>query len=309
MPEGNSRLGSASRYTLARLGMAIAPALLLCGAAGATVVGPSPDETYPVNPTSVYTLPATNVGGGSTNPLTSFDISFVDNVAGVYELADRSNASVDSMDLNTNTFSVISPSNTGCTLPTAGNPACAFAGLRTDPNAGTINDISGPNGVTIVNHNEIWAGDAPTLSGPVPLSTACQGGDLNACKTAYLSVDNCDSSVKVINLRSQQVTDVINTGGCFRADEMAFDEVDQILVVANDAEQDIGNPNFITLISANPGHAILAKIVFDGTNGTPNATGGIEQSQYSPSTGLFYVAVPSDRGPSPTPRRPAPWRW
>ena len=274
---------------LAGLGIAALSALLLLGPAHA-------DETYTDNPTAVYTLPANTVEGNPTNPLKSFDISYVDNIAGVYALADRSNASVDLMDLNSNAFTVISPSNTGCTLPTALNPNCAFSGLRTDPNAGPINDVSGPNGVATVNHRELWAGDAPTLSGPIPFSADCAGGDLAACKTAYLSVDNCDSSVKVIDMRTQQVTDVVSTGGCFRADEVAFDEVDQVFVVANDAEQDIGNPNFITLISANPGHAILAKIVFDGTNGTPNATAGIEQPAYSPNTGLFYIATPADGG-------------
>jgi hypothetical protein len=263
------------------------------------------DETFSLS--AEYHFPTTNVEGGSTFALTSFDISFVDSRAGVYVLADRNNQSADVLDLNFNTLNVISPGNPqkgACSLVVNGHAGC-LAGLVTDPNAGPINDVSGPNGVDVINHREIWAGDAPTLRGPIPLSTACQAGTLSACKTAYLSVDNCDSSVKVIDIRTQQVTDVIDTGGCFRADEMDFDPKDQVVLIANPSEQDIGNFNFISVISTKPGHAILKKIVFDGTHGTPLATNGIEQPRYDPETGLFFVAIPNNGGtfngtPGPT---------
>lgn len=286
---------------LSRYVAIVAPALLLlAGTAWA-------DESFSLS--SEYYFPTKNVEGGSTFPLTSFDISFVDSSAGVYLLADRNNQSADLLDLNFNTLSVISPGNpqegnstgTGynpknnCTLVVNGRSGC-FAGLVNDPNAGPINDISGPNGIILVNHREIWAGDAPTLSGAIPLSTSCQSGTLSACKTAYLSVDNCDSSIKVIDIRTQNVTDVIDTGGCFRADELAYDPRDKVVLIANPSEQDIGNFNFITLISTKPGHAILKKIVFDGARGTPLATAGIEQPAYDPETGLFYVAVPNNGG-------------
>jgi hypothetical protein len=279
MPEGKMRAFVRSKPLLAGLGIAIVPVLVMVGTARATA-----DETYSADPTAIYTLPATTVGGNPTHPLTSFDISFVDNLAGVYLLADRANASVDVLDLNSNAMRVLSPSNTGCTLPSALTPNCAFRGNPVDPNLppGGISDVAGPNGEATVNHREIWAGDGPTFQGGAP-------------NIGYTN-DNCDSTVKVIDLRTQQVTDVISTGGCFRADEVAFDEDDQVFVVANDAEQDIGNPNFITVISAKPGHAILAKIVFDGTNGTPNATAGIEQPVYDVYLRRFYIAVPADGG-------------
>jgi len=54
------------------------------------------------------------------------------------------------------------------------------------------NDTSGPNGVLTVHHREVWAG-------------------------------NGDSTVHVIDLKSQQTTHVIPTGGAFRADEGCFD--------------------------------------------------------------------------------------
>jgi DNA-binding beta-propeller fold protein YncE len=274
--------------------MAIAPSLVLLGTAPAA----NAEETFPVNPTATYLLPATTAEGVATNPLTSWDISFVDNTSGMFLLADRSNASIDVMDLNSNAIIVASPLNNGsCTQPNTNFPACKFQGLVTDPNAGAINDISGPNGVILVNHREIWAGDAPTLTGAIIGPDAvCQGGNLAECANDYLPVDNCDSSVKVLDLRTQLVTDVINTGGCFRADELAVDPIDQVVIVANDAEQDIANADFVTLISTKKGHAILAQIPFDGTAGTPFATGGIEQPQWNPNDGNFYIAVPAAGG-------------
>lgn len=123
---------------------------------------------------------------------------------------------------------------------------------------GTVNNgLSGPDGVVIVNDKEVWAGDG-------------------------------DSTVKIIDIATFQVVDTISTGGQFRCDEMAWDSTDHVLAVANNAD----TPPFVTLINTDT-HQILGKITFDGTNGTPDATKtGIEQPQWSPTTGLFYVSVP-----------------
>jgi hypothetical protein len=61
--------------------------------------------------------------------------------------------------------------------------------------------------------------------------------------------------------------------------------------VANNAD----SPPFITAISART-HTIIGKIVFNGTNGTPNATDGIEQCQFNPRDGMIYVSVPEIGG-------------
>ncbi|HEY4172738.1 MAG TPA: hypothetical protein VGM42_06890 [Rhodopila sp.] len=118
------------------------------------------------------------------------------------------------------------------------------------------NSLSGPDGVSVVGNKEVWAGDG-------------------------------DSTVKVIDIATFQVVDTISTGGQFRCDEMAWDSADHILAVANNAD----TPPFLTMIDTDT-HKVLKKIVFDGTNGTPNATNGLEQSQWSPKTGMFYVSVP-----------------
>src|SRR5271163_5164715 len=158
-----------------------ATALLLVGNAASA----APDEIYTAR--TAITLPG-------TDKVTSFDISFVDPVIGLYFLSDRTNKAVEEIDTTSNTV---------------------FAQLTATPSfAGFTgnNDTSGPNGVTTVNHREVWAGD-----GPVP----------NVADS---------SAVKVIDLFTQKTTHVINTGGNARADELCFDPRDQLVFVANDAE-------------------------------------------------------------------------
>ena len=117
---------------------------------------------------------------------------------------------------------------------------------------GPKGDVSGPNGLATVNNGtEVWAGDG-------------------------------DSTVKVIDLKSNKIVDTIKTGGKKRADEVAYDPKDEVFAVVNDADE----PPFITLISTKPGHKILAKLVY------PEATDGIEQPQYNPVDGMFYVDLP-----------------
>src|SRR5437868_12867730 len=75
-----------------------------------------------------------------------------------------------------------------------------FVGFNVD------NEHSGPNGVVVVHdRNELWAGDG-------------------------------DSSVKVIDLRTDRIVKSISTGGTARADEIAYDQKDKLILIANDAE-------------------------------------------------------------------------
>src|SRR6266702_789116 len=174
-----------------RLAATLAASALL--AAGGTALA---DETFSLS--STFAIPS------GTNPLGGFasaDISFVDSLMGLWMLADRTNKSLDVIDLNFNTVHQIIPTNsTLC-------PNCAFQGARA-PNGVADNEISGPNGVVTVNHREAWVSDAPT-------------GSISGTPQVFTS--NNDSSVKVIDLRTQQVTDVLSTGGNHRADEVAFD--------------------------------------------------------------------------------------
>jgi DNA-binding beta-propeller fold protein YncE len=103
-------------------------------------------------------------------------------------------------------------------------------------------------------------------------------------KTKTLWVGDGDSTVKVIDLKAKEpkVIDTIKTGGTKRADEMAIDSKDGIVLVFNNADK----PTFGSFISTKPDHKILGKVEY------PEATDGVEQSTYVAKTGMFYSSVP-----------------
>jgi len=120
-----------------------------------------------------------------------------------------------------------------------------FVGFNLD------NDHSGPNGVVAVHdRDEVWAGDG-------------------------------NSTVKVIDLRTDSIVKTISTGGTARADEIAYDQKDKLILVANDAD----TPPFATLIDTQS-RAVVARIDFN------DATAGLEQPVWDPETHLFYLSVP-----------------
>lgn len=94
-----------------------------------------------------------------------------------------------------------------------------------------------------------------------------------------------DSTVKVVDLAAKKIVDSISTGGTARADELAYDDRDQIIIIGNDADE----PVFLTLISAQSGHKILGKIPL------PEATDGPEQPVWDRAMRRFYVAVPATK--------------
>jgi hypothetical protein len=140
----------------------------------------------------------------------------------------------------------------------------------TPPFAGATgnNNTSGPDGVFTVNNREVWAGDG-------------------------------NSTVKVIDLFSQQTTHVINTGGTMRADEGCWDPRDNVVLIANDAEVPFPFISFI----ATKTYTVQDRITMDGSiNGgsvvnTPKATNGIEQCQWDSQTGHFFINIPENNGP------------
>jgi hypothetical protein len=104
-------------------------------------------------------------------------------------------------------------------------------------------------------------------SGPNGVVTANGGAEIWA--------GDGDSTVKVF-------VDRISTGGKGRADEVGFDPKDQVFIAGNPSDE----PVFLTLISTKPGHKIIGKVVLD------RASDGVEQPQYFPGDGMFYVDVP-----------------
>lgn len=239
--------------TRERLLMLAAPLMILAGA----WTGALADEPLKLKKTI-------DVGGAG---LAAFDISDVDPSIELYVLADRTNASVDLFNSDEGKF--IGRIGAKCAV---GNPTphFCFAGAQ------ATTSISGPDGVVIVDHKKIWAGDG-------------------------------DSRIKVIDIATKSFVTTISTGGKFRVDEMAYDPRDHILAAANNAD----DPPFVTLFNTTT-QAIVGQIIFDNKTGTVcpvttgakclhagvNATNGIEQPQWSSLTGQFYVSVPQV-GPDP----------
>ncbi len=113
------------------------------------------------------------------------------------------------------------------------------------------NDTAGPNGIVVVHPlHELWAGDG-------------------------------NSTVKVIDLQTDTVVASISTGGAQRADELAYDQKDGMIVVANDAE----DVPFVTFIDVRS-RTVLGHLAF------PDATNGLEQPVWDPVTHFFYLSIP-----------------
>ncbi len=112
---------------------------------------------------------------------------------------------------------------------------------------------SGPNGLLVINdRDELWAGDG-------------------------------DSTVKVVDLKSRTVVATVSTGGTKRADELAYDPADGIIIIGNDSD----NIPFETFISVTS-RTVVGKILY------PNAT-GLEQPVWNPTNGMFYLSVPGTK--------------
>src|SRR5438874_3129419 len=164
----------------------------LVGAPLATGTSARADETVKLK--TAITLP-------NSQKIQSFDIGFVDPRIGIYVLADRTNAAIDVITTDNN--KLVNQLKAGFAGPQGGN-----------------NDIAGPDGVIIVDHREVWAGDG-------------------------------DSTVKIFDVagcdETSTPTHTIATGTAAdnRADEMCYDPSDNLIMVANNA----ASPPFASLIS------------------------------------------------------------
>jgi hypothetical protein len=97
-----------------------------------------------------------------------------------------------------------------------------------------------------------------------------------------LWVSDGDSTIKVIDRKSGKITGTIPTGGQKRANAMAYDPKDHLVIVANPNDK----PAFLSLVSTTPGHQIVARIPVE------DAAESLERSDYHAATGMFYTDVP-----------------
>ena len=125
------------------------------------------------------------------------------------------------------------------------------------------NDTSGPNGVVVAGH--------------------------------WLFVTDAPSRVVTIDLRTDTIVGEVSTGGGpgLRADELAYDPQDGVLLVVNNAD----SPPFATLIQVDTHTGKLTlgqKLTFT------EATNGAEQPVWDRQTRRFYLSIPEVNGPGGT---------
>jgi hypothetical protein len=178
----------------------------------------------PVQFLKAFPVPVSAVNGTS-GAMYSFDISFVDPATGTYYLADRSNKSVDVLKENTGVVTQIFPNNGHA--PFAGFVPCS-------PALGA-NDCAGPNGVVAA--------------------------------FPWLFVTDANSRVLTFDLRTSPPTTVSEVNALpaekTRADELAYDPKDGLLLVINNASE----PPVGTLVKVDKanGHLSVVKNIFFDT--------------------------------------------
>jgi len=143
-----------------------------------------------------------------------------------------------------------------------------------------ITGLSGPNGVIVVEkrrHADVWAGDGPMFN------TQCN--PTSGIKRY--------SQLVVFDLFTGALKKTISTGGIRRADELCYNPVSDVVLVANNTTDD----NFITFVGGDSPYPVLQKISFKASPADPNAghvvANGIEQCQFNPRDGKFYLNIPA----------------
>ena len=242
----------------------VAAVLALAGTAWAGE-GPKNDEVFKL--TTAIQVP----GPGK---FFSFDIAWIDTVLNKLFLADRNNKAIDAVDLTTKNIHQFT------------GPYAGFTGN---------NDTSGPDGVLVVDHKEIYVGDSNTncsagppctTTDPVKFPTTTPGSG----RVWVLDATNPANLVAV----PPGATNPILVGGHGRADELCFDPRNHLIMIASPAD------GFVTFIDTNT-KKIAGQLIFDGSSlaghAPLNATNGLEQCGWSPVTGKFYQNVPEVDGP------------
>ena len=215
----------------------------------------------------------------SPNARWSLDINWFDPGTQKLYLADRNNGGVDVIDTKSETVVGLASGfvGTNCPLPSTAN--CLPA-----PPANS----GGPNGVlTTTSPRQLWAGDG---NGDIRVYSLDKNG---------LPTPDGHTPLKVIShLDPAFVTLLGPLGAQRRADELAYDPDDQLILMAWDDELDL----FIALISvsSNPNNIKVVKTISFKAPNCPAfggcATAGIEQPVYDPKSNRFYLAVPASTG-------------
>jgi hypothetical protein len=235
---------------------AMVPVLLLGVGSGRAAGEDNGSNAGPVRFLESVPVPATTLNTTSPGKMFVFDISWVDQATQLYYLADRSNAVIDVVNAKTDTFVRQIPGG--------------FKGFTGN------NDTSGPNGVVVIGRPG----------------------------RQFLIVTDAPSRVVSFDLQTNppSIVNEVSTGGgvcggglgC-RADELAFDPEDNLLLPVNNAD----DPPFATLIKVNPKTGVLTQPAnVEGVDRITftDATNGAEQPVWDPGTRRFYISIPEVGG-------------
>jgi hypothetical protein len=110
------------------------------------------------------------------------------------------------------------------------------------------------------------------------------------------------SIVEVFDLLTQTLVTTMSTGGLGRADELAYDPLDHVLLIANDRETTCvmgvctGGAPFVTFINTEDrtvlGQIFFPQVVFIDPVTNLLTNHGLEQPVWNPKTAKFYLAIP-----------------
>jgi hypothetical protein len=211
------------------------------------------DRNAPISLLHVITIPG--------NPVTSADISWVDNCAGTdrYYFADRSNFGVDIIDAEKEVY-VGRVSGMAGNLPSGGGTA--------------VTNGPGPNGVLVTPNRKLWAGDG---------NSTTQVADVNPDSPTYLSIiGSANTSISACDDGTNHY--------CGRADELGYDPEHNVILIANPGPLSVTAPHasvdpYATFISADPPYTVLGHIILTGA-------GGAEQPLWDPELHRFFLTVP-----------------
>ena len=226
---------------------------LLASASVPVLAQQNGNRNAPVSLLSVIQVPG--------NPVTSADISWGDPGTGRYYFADRSNFGVDIID-----------AEKGVWVGRVGG----MAGPNPSGGGTTTTNGPGPNGVVVTPQKRLWAGDG---------NSTVQLADVDPESATYLKIltsvstalPACDGGTAT-------------THYCGRADELDYDPVDNIILIANNAPLSATAPHlsidpYATFINAAPPYNVLGRITFVGA-------GGLEQPRWDAQTKRFLITVP-----------------
>jgi hypothetical protein len=233
---------------------ALAAALLLVGNA-AWADQEKEKNSGPVK--LLTTIPIPPTAANVSKNFYSYDISFVDQKTEMYYLADRSNNVVDVIDASTAAFVRQLSANP----PFAGFVSAADCAAKPGGNPG--GSCVGPNGVVS------WGN--------------------------WLFVTDGNSRVVTIDLRNGNTVGDVQTkaGDPNRADELAYDPKDGIILSINNAD----TIPFGALIQVNKSTGALTLLK---TIPFTNASNGAEQPIWNPADGHFYLSIPQINGVATT---------